>query len=195
MEYKLFDQPHSHDAEFYKDREMADHIHQDDHRPRLLQAIEEVMAGITPQDTICDFGCGNGGLLRELATRIPNKMYGYDMQPSNVDFAHQQGSPNVSFVDFINEPVEYPTIAVVTEVLEHLPDPHGFLRLLRDRGVKHIVASSPAYETESFHAPFHLWVWTGNSYADELFKPSGWEVEKAYDHASFHIVRAKSPTT
>lgn len=187
MEYKLFDTPHSHDRNFYDTREMADHINQSNHRPRLLQVADEIIElSKLPLKTIGDFGCGNGGLLEYLKDKVPQEMYGYDLQQSNVDFAIERGRP-VTLRDFINEEVEYPDILIVSETLEHLPDPHGFLRQASEKS-KYVVASTPGYETPSFHAPFHLWVWTDDSFKD-IFE--GWEVTKFYK-TDFQFVVGKS---
>lgn len=191
MEYKVFDKPHSHDAEFYKNREMADHINQEEHRPRLLRVAEEVIKLSDDIKTIGDFGCGNGGLIDYLSKELPDKViYGYDMQPSNVEYAKKMGR-NVEFKDFINEEVVYPELLIITETLEHLPDPHGLLRKLTLKGVKYIIASTPAYETYAYHAPFHLWVWTENSFKD-VFTDNGWDVSQHYFYNRFQFVIAKN---
>lgn len=169
MEYKLFNQPHSHDSNFYKDREMADHINQDQHRDRLLWIANKVIELSKDKDilTIGDFGCGNGGLLDYLKDKVTQSLYGYDLQPSNVEFA-QRNDRNVLLKDFINEPVVYPDLMVCTETLEHLVSPHDFLSKVA-KNTKYVLASTPGYETPSFHAPFHLWVWTDESFKD-IFK-------------------------
>jgi len=174
MEYKIFDKPHSHDIEFYKDREMADHINQPDHKPRLLKVLDKVSAILkdNPDYSVSDLGCGNGGLIELITTQ--NK-WGYDLQPSNVEDAKRKGR-NVEFKDFVNESdAKFGDIVIMTETLEHLVDPHGFLKRLHDSGVKHVVASCPNYENLDFHAPFHLWIWSDSSFAD-MFNAAGWTV-------------------
>lgn len=183
---KTFEQPHSHDAEWYKDRELADHINQGDHRPRLMQVLEYLKDIVHPHDSICDFGCGNGGLIREIRKEMPNTIWGYDLQPSNVEDAKEKNTP-VFYSDFINEDCNYPDIAICTEVLEHLVDPDAFLQKLKLNGVRVIIASSPDYETADFHAPFHLWVFTENSYK-EMFEQNGWIVDVHHkDHFQFVV--------
>lgn len=175
MEHKLFDIPHSHDKAFYKDREVANHIKQEEHRPRLIKVLEYVtdLLNAYPEYSVSDFGCGNGGLLELIPTE--NK-WGYDLQPSNVADAKTFERP-VYERDFINEYVEYGDIVICTEVLEHLPNPHAFLKKLKDEGVKYVIASTPGYETPDFHADFHLWVWTDDSFS-KLFTDAGWHVEE-----------------
>ena len=179
MRYKTFDKPHSHDAEWYKDREAVDHINQPGHRPRLLQ-VQDFLFGILqqkPSATICDFGCGNAGLIREIETKTSNQIWGYDLWPANVEDAHLKGNKdNVFYKDFIVESdIKYPDIAICTEVLEHLVDPDTFIKKLLDNKVEYIIASSPDYETPTYHAPFHLWVFNGDSYK-EMFTDAGWKV-------------------
>jgi len=188
MEYKLFDQPHSHDMAFYQDRAMADHINQGDHRPRLLSVADEVIELSKNEEikTIGDFGCGNGGLISYLADKVEQKIFGYDLQPSNVQFAKEHGRP-VELKDFINEEVKWPDLLICTETLEHLVDPHGFLKKASKKS-KYVVASTPGYETASFHAPFHLWVWTEESFKDVF---QGWEIVKYY-RTNFQFVVARS---
>ena len=181
MRYKTFDKPHSHDAEWYMDRELADHINQPGHRPRLMQVQDFLLEILSHEQntnmTICDFGCGNAGLIREIQSKVPNEIWGYDLQPSNIEDAHVKGNTsNVFYKDFITETdIKYPDIAICTEVLEHLVDPDTFIKKLLDNGVKFIIASSPDYETPSYHAPFHLWVFNGDTYKD-MFVDSGWNV-------------------
>lgn len=192
--YKTFDQPHSHDAEWYKDREMADHINQEGHRPRLMQ-VQDLLLQIleqSPELTICDFGCGNAGLIREIQSKVNNVIWGYDLQPSNIEDAHKKGNVNnVFYKDFIQDSdIKYPDIAICTEVLEHLVDPDAFLVKLLENGVKYVIASSPDYETPSYHAPFHLWVFNGNSYMD-MFIDSGWDVILHHKDHFQYIVATK----
>jgi ubiquinone/menaquinone biosynthesis C-methylase UbiE len=195
MRYKTFDNPHSHDAEWYKDRELADHINQDGHRPRLMQVKNYVLnlVGVDDSVTIADFGCGNGGLIREIQKTLQkNKIWGYDLQPSNIEDSHNKGNAdNIKYLDFVNNDVEFPQIAICTEVLEHLVNPDAFIKRLLDNGVEWIVASSPDYETPDYHAPFHLWVFNGDSYR-EMFEQQGWEVVvHLKDHFQYIVAKNK----
>ncbi len=193
MRTKTFDKPHSHDAEWYKDRELADHINQPHHMGRLYNAyslLEEIMAQEEIK-TIADFGCGNGGLMRKIKENFPSvEIWGYDLAPSNVEDALSKGS-DVTLKDFVIESdLKYSQVVICTEVLEHLVDPDAFLKKLLDNGVKYVIASSPNYETPTSHEEYHLWVFQGNSYA-EMFEQVGWEVVKHEKHI-FQFVVAKS---
>lgn len=195
MRYKTFDQPHSHDAEWYKDREAVDHINQAGHRPRLMQVkhyLSQILSNNLELKTVCDWGCGNGGLIREIEAEIANvNIWGYDLCPANVVDAESRGSKNIIYTDFINDNnVQYSDIAICTEVLEHLVDPDAFIKKLLDNNTKYIIASSPDYETPSYHAPFHLWVFNGNSYA-EMFTNVGWNVQIHHKDYFQYIVASK----
>jgi 2-polyprenyl-3-methyl-5-hydroxy-6-metoxy-1,4-benzoquinol methylase len=192
MRTKTFDKPHSHDAEWYKDREAVDHINQSGHRPRLLTAheyLDEILKTQTIQ-SVADFGCGNGGLMREIKRANPDlEIWGYDLCPANVLEAKDRGS-NVELVDFVLETdLKYPEVVICTEVLEHLVDPDAFLKKLLDNGVKYVIASSPNYETPTSHEDYHLWVFQDNSYGD-MFTEIGFEVLKQ-EKSLFQFVVAK----
>jgi 2-polyprenyl-3-methyl-5-hydroxy-6-metoxy-1,4-benzoquinol methylase len=178
MRYKTFDNPHSHDTEWYLNRESADHINENGHRPRLLKVQEYLLELVknNVEYTICDFGCGNGGLMREIESKISNEIWGYDLCPANVKDANKKGSNNVFYKDFITDSnIRYSDIVICTEVLEHLVNPDDFIIKLLKNGVKYIIASSPNYETPTNHAPYHLWVFNGDSYKDMFFN-AGWNV-------------------
>lgn len=195
MRYKTFDKPHSHDAEWYKDREVADHINESGHRPRLMQVLDFLLQILEqhPDLSICDFGCGNAGLIREIESKVSNKIWGYDLCPANVEDAATKGNQNVFYKDFvIEDDITYPDIAICTEVLEHLVDPDTFIKKLLNNGVKFIIASSPDYETPSYHAPFHLWVFNGDSYK-EMFVDAGWNVVLHHkDYFQYIVAQSKS---
>jgi hypothetical protein len=180
MRYKTFTKPHSHDSEFYENLEVADYINQENHRFRLIQVLNYIIS-LASEDsnlTICDFGCGNGGLIREIESKLPNRIWGYDLLPANIKDAHKKGNEkNIVYKDFITDEsnIEYPDIAICTEILEHLVDPDDFITRLLNNNVQCIVASSPDYETPTYHAPFHLWVFNGDSYK-EMFEQAGWNV-------------------
>ena len=105
MRTKTFDKPHSHDAEWYKNREAVDHINQAHHQPRLYNAFEllkEILA-TESVESVADFGCGNGGLIRQIKSENPYlKIWGYDLCPANVEQAKERGT-DVELIDFVLE--------------------------------------------------------------------------------------------
>jgi hypothetical protein len=60
----------------------------------------------------------------------------------------------------------------MTEVLEHLIDPHGTLLALPS---EFVVVSSPYGETGDAHYEFHLWAWDEEGYA-KMVEDAGYEI-------------------
>jgi Methionine biosynthesis protein MetW. len=156
--------------DFHRDRERAPHLEQAAHRPRLLaaaKAIRELGDGLT----VSDLGCGDGGLLSLLDGM---DAHGYDFQPANAAGWAERGV-KAEALDVFGEDwhrVRFGDVSVLTEVLEHLADPHGVLKRLPSRFV---VASSPRIETGQRHAEEHAWAWNEPGYA-RLFADAGWKV-------------------
>lgn len=204
MEYKLFGEtPQFHDAEFYKDRPVSDHINEPNHQPRMLRALREVQYLVKdfPIHSLADFGAGNGGFLHEVRKRHPHlRVWGYDMQPSNIAWAKEKYGVNVYSSDITNPTAaaDAADIVVLTETLEHLVDPHQVLRnLIAEIGIdiRYIVASSPANETPEHHYEFHLWAWTETSFPD-MFTAAGWTVEKHFvDQGTQFVVASRATRT
>ena len=193
MEYKLFTEPRFHDAQFYKDIELANHWEQPGHGERLRMTFvrcAELLLEHPDIQTVSDWGCGNGRLLEELQRMFPQRRYyGCDLLPANVEDAKLRGYP-VHYHDFVNDPTVTGNLAILTEVLEHLIDPHGLLKRLASYPDCHwIVASSPANETKEEHYEFHSWVWTEWSY-ETMFSENGWPFVHSTNFAGARIVVA-----
>jgi SAM-dependent methyltransferase len=159
MEARLFEEgtvPEFTTPEFYAGRESAPHIEEDAHRGRLEIAAKFINeSGVK---TVVDLGCGDGGLLTLLNPEI--RAWGYDLQQSNVEASKARGV-DVRYGDIVDgfPDLELGELAVTTELLEHLVDPHGYVKRLHDAGVKYLVASSPYTETVEEHYEFHAWCW------------------------------------
>lgn len=192
MEWKLFEgdvAPFT-DSEFYRDREAAHHLEQGGHTERLILAAEyvrfaadglmgSIWGDIIFEPGIVDLGCGDGGLIQLLWSNYGLKAWGYDMQPSNVEYARSVRNVDVRLTDFgTDSTIQYGEIAIMTEVLEHLTDPHGTLRNLPS---KYLIASSPFHETGDAHYEFHNWAFDDDGY-DALLEQAGYTVIK-HEHA------------
>jgi trans-aconitate methyltransferase len=193
MEYKLFDVPKFHDKAFYATLGMADHINQPGHRERLLLTFFEVGKLIICEGVnhVADWGAGNGGLLHEIKRMFPQiTSFGYDILPANVEHARNVLGVDVELHDIVNERCAMGRITIMSEVLEHLVDPHGMLRKLYDMGLADwVIASSPSAETLEHHWDYHLWIWTEQSYRD-MFLDAGWRVTKFYEYGGTQFIVA-----
>jgi len=198
-EFKLFGTPQFHDAAWYQSREAADHINDPSHRIRLLEALRLIHHIIEREDlelkTLTDWGAGNGGLLSEFKKNDHGmKYWGYDLCPANVEYGIEKYGVDVKLVDIVEGDPVIGEITVLTELLEHLVSPHDLLeRLLHpmntDEGVaecRWIVASTPGFEDFQHHYIYHLYAWTGDSFA-QMFSRVGWYVTR-------HFTRAEAGT-
>ncbi len=113
---------------------------------KILAMLSEV--GIRT-DTICDIGCGTGGVLSIVAPRLrPSEAVGFELSPQAVALA-RQAHPEVDVREggvatALAERKCY-DLALVLDVFEHVEDYPGFLRSVRD------VASH-----QLFHIPLEM---------------------------------------
>lgn len=176
MEWKLFkDSSEYITAEWYEDRDAAHHLEQPGHRERLLAAHQFVLDAIEMgAETVVDLGCGDGGML-SLLKESNIKSWGYDLAPKNIKYANEVREVDARYTDFNNDStIEYADIAIMTEVLEHLEDPHGVVKALPS---KYLIASSPYHETDKNYYEFHLWAWDVVGY-NNLLEDNGYRVLK-----------------
>lgn len=170
-------------ADFHADRERAPHAEQPAHQPRLhlaatmaCDAVARWRAAHGPfMPLVCDYGCGDGGLL-QLLRDAPAYLVGVDFQPSNRAGWLERGITAVAgdFVDMLAaETAPHADIAIMTEVLEHLATPALVLSEIRGLGAEWLVCSSPASETIGTADECHQWAWTPGGYAG-LLEYAGW---------------------
>lgn len=181
-EYRFFEEgtvPAVSTYEFHKDRDRAQHLEQPNHHDRLMQAVEfvgEAYADLGPgRVTLSDLGCGDGGLL-SLLKWSHMTAWGYDFTPANVSGALLRGVDVLEADVFgCDRPwISLGQITTMTEVLEHLADPHDVLRWVH-RESQYLVVSSPWNETPESHDECHAWGWDVEGYA-ELIKNAGWSI-------------------
>lgn len=81
-------------------------------------------------NSICEIGCGSGGVLTELRKVYPNiDLYGYDIAPDLADFWSQQERANIKFQlgDFFTLNKKKYDVILLLDVIEHVADPLAFL--------------------------------------------------------------------
>ena len=169
-EWKLWtgDPPEYSTPAWYAERERAAHLENGGGDTARLQMAASWINAISPA-TVVDLGAGDGGLLSLIDPGIA--CWGYDLQPSNVAGAKERGV-EVVLADVLNDAIGWGELAVATEMLEHLVDPHGFVR---DIESSILIASSPMMETDQNHYEFHLWAWDMDGYR-RLLEQGGYQI-------------------
>lgn len=198
-EYRLFKGlvPEVSTFEYHRNRPRAPHLEQDFHRWRLYKARDFVaLAVLQGARSVSDLGCGDGGLL-SLVQEIPGvRAWGYDFHPASQQGWRDRGV--TAYARNVFEPdsplnrglpdAEFGDVVVMTEVLEHLADPHGALRRLRDRA-DHLVCSSPWNERPGMHSDCHAWAWDIDGYP-RMIEDAGWTIDRHESVGMFQVVLA-----
>ncbi|MFO0944580.1 MAG: class I SAM-dependent methyltransferase [Planctomycetota bacterium] len=87
--------------------------------------------------TVCEIGCGAGGILAELSKRLGDSVQfvGYDISPQAHKISQQFRRPNINFVlgdAFADQEVF--DLVLIMDVVEHVEDCFGFLRNVKQKG-------------------------------------------------------------
>ena len=165
--------------EFFAAHRWVPPQHQIGHRQRTAMAAR-LIADVVAEygcESVSDLGCGDGSLLEELAAvgvHVPT--WGYDAGRANVARAQSRGL-DVRQADLFSDELAYGDLVTACEVVEHLADPHSFVRGLPGRV---IVLSSPSTETADWHYVHHAWAWDLDGYA-ELVTNAGWQIIRQVD--------------
>lgn len=191
-EWRLFEEgtiPEYTTPEWYAGRNRPAHIDEDAHRGRLEIAFDCIRQGIEEYGarSVVDLGCGDGGLLSliqfyDLSNRVT--AWGYEL-PHNGESAASERGVDVRYSDVVNDDIGWGDLAVCTEMLEHLIDPHAFVRRVAEHSPI-IVASSPFTETDQSHYGYHTWAWDQDGYR-ALFEGAGYTVERHETWSMFQI--------
>ena len=99
----------------------------------ILRLLER--SGIMPE-SVCEVGCGAGGVLRSLANRLPatSRFVGYEISPSAYAMCEDKRSANVSYkLGDMDDGIVF-DVAMAIDVCEHVEDCFAFLRRLRAKG-------------------------------------------------------------
>lgn len=189
-EWRLFPEgtiPEYTTAEWYTSRDHAPHLEQAAHRARLLASagLVALAAMGTGLRTVVDLGSGDGGLLSLLGPGLTG--WGYDLMPANLAAAKERGV-DVRYGDVLNDPIEWADIAVCTEMLEHLVDPHGFVATIGEHA-RALVCSSPWQERPGTAYEFHTWAWDFDGYR-AMIEDGGWKVGHHRTAGPFQVVMA-----
>jgi SAM-dependent methyltransferase len=93
-------------------------------------------SGLRPK-TICEVGCGAGGILAELRKSLPaeTELVGYEISPQAHELSKPSAGGNLSFL--LADPFEDVAtfdLVLVMDVIEHVEDTFAFLRKCRRKG-------------------------------------------------------------
>ena len=87
--------------------------------------------------TVCEIGCGAGGILAALQKSMPpeNEFTGYEISPQAHALSQQFSNPRCRFVlgSAFDDPQFY-DLALVMDVVEHVEDCFSFMRQVRAKG-------------------------------------------------------------
>jgi hypothetical protein len=110
--------------------------------PWKADRVQEIIGGWRPA-TVCEVGCGAGAILRTLHDRMPDSTFvGYEISPQALELAQPRATDRLTFR--LQDPTadsQHFELMLIMDVIEHVPDPIGFLAGLRgkaDRAVLHI---------------------------------------------------------
>lgn len=196
-EHRLFPEgtvPYVSTAAFHADRPRAPHMEQPAHRPRLMTAAALVALAVSESRpgpvTVSDLGCGDGGLLSLVQHFEHVTAWGYDFQPSNAAGWAERGVDGrlADVFGADRDTVKVGDVVMMTEVLEHLADPHGVVCWVGGHA-RWLVASSPWSESPASHDECHAWAWDFAGYAD-LVRQGGFRVVRHAPVGPFQLLLA-----
>lgn len=173
--------------EFHEHRERAPHLEQAGHRDRLVHAAGLILVAIRlGAASVSDLGCGDGGLLSLLPKELP--AWGYDFGPANAAGWVERGVTAEPLDVFGKDAdrVRFGDVTCVTEVLEHLTDPHAAVRWIAAHS-RFIVASSPWDERPWAHDECHAWAFDQDGYR-QLITDGGYRILQHNTVGRFQVV-------
>ena len=128
----------------YWDNKASDSMGQlSDWRLRRAQVFTSL---VSAGDWSMDLGVGDGALLRYMLDHQQITAYGLDVSPKAVEFCRAQGldvdlaDVNAPISGYLNEAYDY---IIMSEIIEHLPDPERLLKDLQAYARKGLVVSIP----------------------------------------------------
>lgn len=105
--------------------------------PWKARKVHEILSPAAPNPkSICDVGCGAGGVLAGLRSFYPDsELVGFDIAPDASKFWAQHDSKNINFHlgNFLEKEQPSYEVLLLLDVLEHLENPFEFAARIRDR--------------------------------------------------------------
>ena len=169
-----------------------------------------VFAGlIAPGSSVLDIGCGEGTTLKFLEDKLGIRGSGIDISPEAVSMARKKGvaasQGDASSEDFrIAEVYDH---IIISEVLEHIPNPEALLSKVKGRFRTSLIISIPnsAYYLHrlrllfgrfpvqwAWHPGEHLRFWSLTDFR-ELLEGTGFEIVSVKTHSGFLFLHGLWP--
>lgn len=171
------------------DYQVERHNHEwDDHVART-NVTAGLITWLSPRSVI-DPACGDGSIVLAAENIMPmRRVVLSDISHPNFDYL-REATAGLSHIDVHHQDIhdalntaETFDVIVLTETLEHLPDPDAILRQAR-KVAGSLVASSPEMRQGQHDTnPEHLWEFDGVGY-NEMLRDAGWNVIQK-THLSF----------
>jgi hypothetical protein len=98
--------------------------------------------------SLCDVGCGAGGILNHMANNLNKDIifHGYEISPQAFKICKQKEKENLNFIFGGLSSIESPfDVLMALDVFEHLEDYFTFLRSIKEKGIYKI-----------FHTPLEI---------------------------------------
>ncbi|MEV8610269.1 methyltransferase domain-containing protein [Amycolatopsis sp. NPDC051373] len=184
-EHRLYDPadpPAWLDPMWWADSESCNHLaHPGGVHTARLTAVADTVTSLVREhriDWITDVGAGDGALLSLLPAGLRRSACGFELITESVRYANDVRGVEVREANVLTDDIPWgaPTnVVACTEMLEHLPDPHGFVGGVLAANADWVVASSPHGETPERHEWNHAWAWDHDGYA-AMFTAAGFDV-------------------
>jgi SAM-dependent methyltransferase len=123
--------------------------HSEDSEWKAHQVIAMLRRNRIEPRTVCEIGCGAGGILSvlQMNLRLPCTLTGYEISPQAYARCASHANETLRFVlgDFLAQPAADHDVLLCMDVVEHVQDYLGFLKQIRTRGHRKL-----------FHVPLDL---------------------------------------
>lgn len=123
--------------------------HEEDSAWKADQIVALLRRNRIEPGTVCEVGCGAGGVLAELQRRLPDttRFAGYEISPEGIRRCRPKANARLEYVlgDFTSLATPAYDLLLCIDVLEHIEDCRGFAQSLRSRATLKL-----------FHIPLEL---------------------------------------
>jgi len=159
--------------------------------PWKAEKIVEMLSGVGLNPvSICEVGCGAGGVLASLRTAYPKvDLYGFDISPDAAHFWEEHHKLDINFQlgDFLKLNRQPFDLLLVLDVIEHVVDPWKFLEGLKswsdhillhiplDLSAQNIVRETPVLEARRQVGHIHYFT---KNLAFELLNETGYHIDQ-----------------